>query len=93
MRLRQVAIAACSLARPREALMRVFGVADDFKDPGVGEFGLENSVMALGDTFFEIVAPVEDNSAAGRMLARRGAQQCGYMALFQVDDFTRHRIR
>ena len=87
MRLRQVAVAATALEPFRSQVFSALGLDADFRDPGVGEFGLENSVMAIGDTFFEIVAPVTDNTAAGRSLARRNASLCGYMALFQVDDF------
>lgn len=87
MRLRQVALAATALEPVRTQLFTLLGLTEDFKDPGVGEFGLENSVMAIGDTFLEIVAPVEDGTAAGRTLDRRRADSCGYMALFQVDDF------
>ncbi len=87
MRLRQVAVAATTLEPYRSELFEVLGLSTDFKDPGVGEFGLENSVMAIGDTFFEIVAPVDEDTAAGRTLARRNSSLCGYMALFQVDDF------
>ena len=87
MKLRQVAVAAEALAPVREQLFRRLGIEADFADPGVGEFGLENSVMAIGDTFLEVVAPIRENTAAGRTLARRGVPVCGYMALFQVDNF------
>ncbi len=87
MKLRQVAIAARQLEPYRSQLFDVLGVPADFKDPGVGEFGLENSVMALGDAFFEIVAPVQSNTAAGRTLDRAGVDACGYMLLFQVDNY------
>lgn len=85
MKLRQVALVAQQLAPVREQLFAVLGLHDDFKDPGVGEFGLENSVMALHDTFLEVVAPVAENTTAERYLARRGGDG-GYMMLVQVDD-------
>lgn len=87
MRLRQLALAADKLEPVRSQLFELFGIEDDYKDPGVGEFGLENSVMSLGDSYLEIVAPTTDNTAVGRSLKRAGADACGYMALFQVDDF------
>ncbi|NKC01095.1 MAG: hypothetical protein GKR90_21730 [Pseudomonadales bacterium] len=87
MKLRQVALAAEELAPIRDQLFQRLGLEADFADPGVGEFGLENSVMAIGDTFLEVVAPTQENTAAGRTLARRGLPVCGYMALFQVDNF------
>jgi Glyoxalase-like domain len=90
MRLRQIALVARELGGVREDLFAVLGLHADFKDPGVAEFGLQNSVMALGDTFLEVVAPVEENTPAGRFLARRGGDG-GYMVLVQVDDLAQRR--
>ncbi len=87
MKLRQLALAATTLDDTRTTLFELLGLDADFADPGVGEFGLVNSVMAIGDTFLEIVTPSTDNTAAGRMLERRDSTTCGYMALFQVEDF------
>jgi hypothetical protein len=85
MRLRQVALVAEELTPVREMLFGLLGVERDFADPGVGEFGLENSVMSIGDTFLELVAPMQSGTAAGRLLATRGGNG-GYMVLLQVDD-------
>ncbi len=89
MKVRQLALAASDLAATRSTLFSLLGVPDDFADPGVGEFGLVNSVMALGDTFLEIVSPDAADTAAGRTLARYDTDACGYMMLFQVTDFAR----
>ena len=59
---------------------------------GVGAFGLRNAVFAIGDTFLEVVAPVRDDTTAGRYLERRGGDG-GYMALFQVPDVADARRR
>lgn len=85
MRLRQVALVAHQLAPVRKQLFSLLGLQEDFKDPGVGEFGLENSVMAIGDTFLEVVAPVQEGTTAGRLLERR-AGDGGYMVIVQTDD-------
>lgn len=92
MKLRQVAIAAETLNPAREQLFALLGITRDFADPGVAEFGLENSVMALGDNFLEIVAPTQANTSAGRLLAKR-EQTCGYMVLIQVDNFAQLSAR
>ena len=92
MKLRQVALAAAELEPARSTLFELLGIHTDYADPGVGEFGLINSVMAIGDTFLEIVAPSETNTAAGRLVERRG-ETCGYMLLMQVEsyaDFAAH---
>jgi glyoxalase-like protein len=99
MKLRQVAIAAETLNPTREQLFTLLGITADYFDPGVAEFGLENSVMSIGNSFLEIVAPTQDNTSAGRLLAKR-QDTCGYMILMQVDDFakttqhlTEHNVR
>lgn len=92
MRLRQVALVAHELAPVRKQLFALFGLQRDFKDPGVGAFGLENSVMAIGSTFLEVVAPVKDDTTAGRLLARRGGDG-GYMVIVQTDDLSIDKAR
>jgi len=90
MRLRQVALVAENLAPARQALMTLLGLDADYQDPGVGEFGLENSVMSIGDTFLEVVAPMQPETSAGRLLKQRGGNG-GYMVLLQVDDIELYR--
>ena len=73
-------------------LTAAFGWAPPYHDPGVGQFGLTNAVFAVGDTFLEVVAPVQPDTTAGRYLARRGGDG-GYMAIFQVPDLAAARRR
>ena len=75
-----------------DELARAFGWAQPFSDPGVGQFGLSNAVFAVGDTFIEVVAPVQPGTTAGRYLDRRGGDG-GYMAIFQVPDLAAARRR
>jgi hypothetical protein len=49
-------------------------------------------VFAAGDTFVEVVAPVQAGTTAGRYLERRGGDG-GYMAIFQVPDLAAARRR
>ena len=92
-RLRQVALVARQLEPVADRLRREFGLDEPFRDPGVGVFGLENAVFAVGDTFLEVIAPVQPDTTAGRYLQRRGGDS-GYMAIFQVPrlDEARHRL-
>ena len=88
-RLRQLVFASndqADVARLREVL----DLGEGFVDPDVSVFGLTNGVYALGDQFLEVVVPTQDNTAAGRFLARSGGQG-GYMAIFQVGDIQRVR--
>lgn len=91
-RLRQVALVAVDGGQVAAELEAAFGWPDAFHDPGVGAFGLANSVFAVGDTFVEVVSPVRDGTTAGRYLERRGGDS-GYMAIFQVPDLTVARRR
>jgi hypothetical protein len=91
-RLRQVALVARDCDQVADELSRTFGWAPPFHDPGVGQFGLTNAVFAAGDTFVEVVAPVQADTTAGRYLERRGGDG-GYMAIFQVPDLGAARAR
>lgn len=91
-RLRQIAVVAVDLEETVRQLRDAFGWADPYQDPGVGQFGLVNAVFAAGDTFVEVVSPVEPVTTAGRYLARRGGDS-GYMAIFQLPDLTEARRR
>jgi hypothetical protein len=91
-RLRQAVLAARELEPVAQRLAGELGLGEPFADPGVGRFGLRNAVFALGDTFLEVVSPVEPGTAAGRLLERRGGD-CGYMLMFQVDGLAGARAR
>jgi hypothetical protein len=97
MLIRQVAVVAEDLVEADSALKALLGVTHAYTDPGVGEFGLHNTVLATGRSFVEVVSPspAQDSSiptAAGRMLERRGGD-CGYMVLFQVENLAPVRAR
>lgn len=91
-RLRQVALAAADCAGTARQLQEAFGWGQPFHDPGVGRFGLTNAVFAAGDTFVEVVTPVQSDTAAGRYLESRGGDS-GYMAIFQMPDLALARRR
>jgi catechol 2,3-dioxygenase-like lactoylglutathione lyase family enzyme len=92
MRLRQVALVARDLEVVVADLCAVLGIEVAYRDPGIGVFGLRNAVMPLGDTFLEVVSPIQANTPAGRYLARRGGDG-GYMVLFQCGDIDAQRQR
>jgi Glyoxalase-like domain len=91
LRLRQAVLVARDLDAAVERLHDALPLGEPFADPGVGHFGLRNAVMALGDTFVEVVSPVQEDTAAGRHLDRRG--DGGYMVMFQLDDLDGARER
>jgi hypothetical protein len=84
-RLRQVALVASDLDTVVAELCAALGVDVCFVDPGVGEFGLHNALMLIGDQFLEVVSPIREGTTAGRLIDRRSGDG-GYMAIYEVDD-------
>ena len=81
--LRQICLVARKLKPVIDDLTYVLGIKACFVDPGVGYFGLENTLMCIGRNFLEVVAPVEENTAGGRYLDRRNGDG-GYMVICQA---------
>lgn len=92
MRLRQVVLVARDLERVVEDLTAVLGIEVAFNDPSVREFGLRNAVMPIGDTFLEVVSPVDPKATAERYLERRRGDG-GYMLILQSRTLDRDRER
>lgn len=91
MRLRQIVVAARHIEPLAGQLTETFGLGTPYRDPGVGDFGLENVVFTIGDQFLEIVAPKQDDTAAGRFMDRWG--EGGYMVILQTGDLEGLRNR
>jgi hypothetical protein len=92
LRLRQIALVAEKLAPVEEALIDVLGIEVCFRDPAVGHFGLENALFPIGNQLLEVVAPIQENTAGGRYLERRGGDG-GYMVITQCNDHAPRRAR
>ena len=92
LRLRQIALVAERLEPVEKAFTSILGLEVCHRDPGVATFGLENILMPVGNEFLEVVAPVRENTAAGRYLERRGGDG-GYMVITQCDDHAPRRRR
>jgi hypothetical protein len=91
-RLRQVALVARDLDAVVDDLGKALDLEVCYRDPGVAQFGLVNALFAVGDTFLEVVAPMQDDTTAGRLLDKRGGDG-GYMVILQCDDLSRRRAR
>jgi hypothetical protein len=91
-RLRQIAVVTQDLRKSAVDIGTVLGVEACFTDPGVGSFGLKNTLWPIGTQFLEVVTPIEDDTAGGRYLRRRGGDS-GYMVITQVDDLAHRRAR
>ena len=92
LRLRQIALVAQELAPVEQAICDVLGVEVCYRDPGVGHFGLENALFPIGNQLLEVVAPIQEDTAGGRYLQRRGGDG-GYMVITQCDDHGPRRAR
>lgn len=90
MRLRQIALVGQDLAAATADIVDVLGLGNAYADPGVGKFGLTNAVWPVGDTFLEVVTPLQPGTTAGRLLDKRGGDG-GYMVILQVDDIAAAR--
>ena len=91
-RLRQICLVAERLAPVLADFRQIFGLEVGFVDPAVATFGLENSLMPVGCNFIEVVAPIKENTAAGRYLKRRNGDG-GYMVICQCDSHDTQRAR
>lgn len=91
LRIRQIVFVVRDLATSSRLLAELLALDPPYRDSGVAEFGIDNAVYAFGDQFIELISPIEDGTAAGRHLERRG--EGGYMLILQTDDFDRDRAR
>ena len=66
MRVRQLVLVANERDPIVTNLEELFNIQVSFYDPGIKFFGLENAVLPVGDTFLEVVSPIEDKTTAGR---------------------------
>jgi len=93
LQLRQICLVARELEPVLQNLTAILGIERCFVDPGVAHFGLENTLMPIGRNFLEVVAPIQEGTAAGRYLERRGGDG-GYMVITQADSLkTQQAIR
>lgn len=92
LRLRQIALVAEQLEPVLADLRAVLGLEVGYRDTGVARYGLENALLPIGNQLLEVVAPIQENTAGGRYLARRGGDG-GYMVITQCDDHGPRRKR
>jgi hypothetical protein len=85
-------IAAAELEPVAGELRNTLCLGEPFRDPGVGMFGLVNTVFAISDCFLEVISPSQPDTAAGRWLERHGGDG-GYMVIFDLEDLDGARAR
>ena len=90
LRMRQICLVAEDLDMIESHLRGVFGLEVCHRDPGVGQFGLHNFLMPVGNSFLEVVSPMMPGTAGGRYLRHRGGDG-GYMVIMQCGDIAARR--
>ena len=89
-RLRQICLLAPRLEPVVSDLCRILGLEVCYRDPHLAAWGVENAMLAVGPAFIEVCSPLHAESAAQRFI-RRNPDGGGYMAIFNTEDFDRHR--
>ena len=59
----QITLVVHDLAETERAFREAYGLRVAFRDPGVGLWGLDNSVLPMGDRFIELLSPHRSESA------------------------------
>ncbi len=85
MRLRQLVLVTDEIESLADQICDLFELKVSFCDPDLINFGLENRMIPVGDTFIEVVSPVQENTAAKRFLKKRNGPS-GYMVICDVAD-------
>jgi hypothetical protein len=84
-RLRQICLVAPQLEPVIGDIAAIMGLDVCHRDPNVGKYGLENALLPVDTTLLEVVAPIEQGTAAARFLSKTSGRG-GYMAIFSCDD-------
>jgi hypothetical protein len=90
LRLRQICLVAPKLEPVISDLAAIFELEVCHRDTGVAKYGLENALLPVGTKFLEVVAPVQEDTAAGRFLKKSDGHG-GYMVILDCDDAGRRR--
>jgi catechol 2,3-dioxygenase-like lactoylglutathione lyase family enzyme len=87
----QITLIVADLAAAEADFARELGLRVAFRDPSVATWGLENVVLPMGTTFFEILSPTRPDTPGGRHVARQG--DGGYMVILNTRELAAHRAR
>ena len=85
MRLRQLVFVSRERDELGSKICKLLDLKESYNDAGLINFGLENVLIPLGDTFFEIVTPVKENTTANRFLDKK-CDDGDYMVILNIEN-------
>src|SRR4051794_41886501 len=85
MRLRQICLVAAHLDPVIPDIAEIMGLNVCYRDGNVAKYGLENALLPVDTILLEVVAPIQQGTAAGRFLDKTGGRG-GYKAVFFFGD-------
>lgn len=92
MRIKQLVFVSEERDKLAKQICNLLDLKETYHDAGLISFGLENVLIPLNDTFFEIVMPVQENTTAERFLNKRNGGG-GYMVIVDVENFEKEEER
>jgi hypothetical protein len=87
----QITLIVKDLGETEAAFASRLGLRVAYRDPSVARWGLENIVLPMGSSFFEILSPTRSDTPGGRHIARQG--DGGYMVILATRELSSHRDR
>src|SRR2546423_14197149 len=82
LRLRQICLVAAHLEPVVTDISEIMGLKVCYRDGNVAKYGLENALLPVDTILLEVVAPIQQGTAAGRFLDKtggRGGYQGGFL--------------
>ena len=83
--LKMVVLASRDARAETARAVGLLGVSAGVHDPFIGALGLADEVFAVGDTYVQILEPLDEKSRAHRWITRKGGD-AGYLLVVQTDD-------
>src|SRR3989440_8536423 len=80
-RLRQICLVAAHLEPVVTDISEIMGLKVCYRDGNVAKYGLENALLPVDTILLEVVAPIQQGTAAGRFLDKTGGSG-GYLGAF-----------
>src|SRR2546423_12735846 len=74
LRLRQICLVAAHLEPVVTDISEIMGLKVCYRDGNVAKYGMENALLPVDTILLEVVAPIQQGTAAGRFLDKTGGR-------------------